>query len=146
MHALVMGSGPFDVAVCTAAVADWRPEHEAAQKMKKTGLQDVPPAIKLVPNPDILAELSALGPARPKLVVGFAAETENVVAHAIAKRQRKQCDWIVANDVSPATGIMGGQDNQIVLITPDSVEPWPKMNKTEVAKQLVARITVWFSE
>ena len=146
MQALVMGSGQFDLAICTAAVADWRPEHEAGQKMKKTGPLDVPPALKLVPNPDILAELSSSGPARPKLVVGFAAETENVVAHAIAKRQRKQCDWIVANDVSPSTGIMGGQDNQIVLITPDSVEPWPKMNKTEVAKQLVARITVWFSE
>lgn len=146
MHALVMGSGQFDVAVCTAAVADWRPEHEVGQKMKKTGPMDVPSPLKLVPNPDILAELSSAGPTRPRLVVGFAAETENVVAHAVAKRQRKQCDWIVANDVSSATGIMGGQDNQIVLITPDGVEPWPKMNKTEVAKQLVARITVWFSE
>ncbi len=146
MHALVMGSGPFDVAVCTAAVADWRPEHEAGQKIKKTGTPDVAPAIKLVANPDILAELSASGPSRPRLVVGFAAETENVIAHATAKRQRKQCDWIVANDVSPQTGIMGGQDNQVVLITADNVEQWPRMSKADVAKQLVARITVWLTE
>lgn len=143
MHALAVGCGQFDVAVCTAAVADWRPEHEAGQKIKKTG-KDVPaPAITLVPNPDILADLSAEGPSRPKLVVGFAAETENVVAHASAKRQRKGCDWIVANDVSAETGIMGGLDNQVVLITPDRVEEWPKMSKADVAKELAARITVW---
>lgn len=146
MHALVMGSGQFDVAVCTAAVADWRPEHEAGQKIKKTGASDTAPSIKLVPNPDILAELSADGPSRPRLVVGFAAETQTVVAHATAKRQRKQCDWIVANDVSPSTGIMGGQDNQVTLITADGVEPWPKMSKVEVAKQLAARITAWLCE
>ncbi|MFT8417361.1 MAG: bifunctional phosphopantothenoylcysteine decarboxylase/phosphopantothenate--cysteine ligase CoaBC [Acetobacter sp.] len=146
MHALVMGSGQFDVAVCTAAVADWRPEHEAGQKIKKTGASDAAPAIKLVPNPDILAELSAAGPSRPRLVVGFAAETENVIAHATAKRQRKHCDWIVANDVSPSTGIMGGQENQVALIRPDSVDLWPRMSKAEVAKQLAARITVWLCE
>ncbi|MCP1241340.1 bifunctional phosphopantothenoylcysteine decarboxylase/phosphopantothenate--cysteine ligase CoaBC [Acetobacter lambici] len=146
MHALAMGSGHFDVAVCTAAVADWRPEHEAGQKIKKTGAPDAAPPIKLVPNPDILAELAAPGPGRPKLVVGFAAETENVIAHATAKRQRKQCDWIVANDVSPQTGIMGGQENQVVLITADSVEAWPRMSKADVANQLAERITVWLSE
>lgn len=145
MHALVMESGQFDVAVCTAAVADWRPEHEAGQKIKKTSPSSAAPPIKLVPNPDILAELSAPRPLRPRLVVGFAAETENVIAHATSKRQRKQCDWIVANDVSPQTGIMGGLDNQVALITADGAELWPRMSKADVAKQLVARITLWLS-
>ena len=145
MHALVMGSGQFDVAVCTAAVADWRPEHEAGQKIKKTGPSSAAPPIKLVPNPDILAELSAPRPLRPRLVVGFAAETESVIAHATSKRQRKQCDWIVANDVSPQTGIMGGLDNQVALITADGAELWPRMSKADVAKRLVARITLWLS-
>lgn len=146
MLALVMGNGPFDVAICTAAVADWRPEHEAGQKIKKTGAYDAAPPITLVPNPDILAELSTKGPNRPGLVIGFAAETENVIGNATAKRQRKGCDWIVANDVSPQTGIMGGMENQVVLITPDNVEQWPRMSKADVAKKLAARITVWLSE
>lgn len=99
-----------------------------------------------MPNPDILAELSTKGPNRPRLVIGFAAETENVIGNATAKRQRKGCDWIVANDVSPQTGIMGGMENQVVLITPDNVEQWPRMSKADVAKKLAARITVWLSE
>ncbi|GAN71390.1 phosphopantothenate synthase [Acetobacter syzygii] len=146
MYALVMESGQFDVAVCTAAVADWRPAHEAGQKIKKTGEADVAPPLTLVPNPDILAELSTKSAGRPKLVIGFAAETENVIDHAKAKRERKGCDWIVANDVSPHTGVMGGQDNQVVLITSDNVEQWPRMSKADVAKQIVERITVWISE
>lgn len=146
MYALVMESGQFDVAVCTAAVADWRPAHEAGQKIKKTGGADVAPPLTLVPNPDILAELSTKSSGRPKLVIGFAAETENVIDHAKAKRERKGCDWIVANDVSPHTGVMGGQDNQVVLITSDNVEQWPRMSKADVAKQIVERITVWISE
>ncbi|MFT8469202.1 bifunctional phosphopantothenoylcysteine decarboxylase/phosphopantothenate--cysteine ligase CoaBC [Acetobacter syzygii] len=146
MYALVMESGQFDVAVCTAAVADWRPAHEAGQKIKKTGGADVAPPLILVPNPDILAELSTKSSGRPKLVIGFAAETENVIDHAKAKRERKGCDWIVANDVSPHTGVMGGQDNQVVLITSDNVEQWPRMSKADVAKQIVERITVWISE
>lgn len=146
MYALVMESGQFDVAVCTAAVADWRPAHEAGQKIKKTGEADVAPPLTLVPNPDILAELSTKSSGRPKLVIGFAAETENVIDHAKAKRERKGCDWIVANDVSPHTGVMGGQDNQVVLITSDNVEQWPRMSKADVAKQIVERITVWISE
>ncbi|MFT8781566.1 bifunctional phosphopantothenoylcysteine decarboxylase/phosphopantothenate--cysteine ligase CoaBC [Acetobacter syzygii] len=146
MYALVMESGQFDVAVCTAAVADWRPAHEAGQKIKKTGEADVAPPLTLVPNPDILAELSTKTSGRPKLVIGFAAETENVIDHAKAKRERKVCDWIVANDVSPHTGVMGGQDNQVVLITSDNVEQWPRMSKADVAKQIVERITVWISE
>ncbi|PAL23048.1 bifunctional phosphopantothenoylcysteine decarboxylase/phosphopantothenate--cysteine ligase CoaBC [Acetobacter syzygii] len=146
MYALVMESGQFDVAVCTAAVADWRPAHEAGQKIKKIGEADVAPPLTLVPNPDILAELSTKSAGRPKLVIGFAAETENVIDHAKAKRERKGCDWIVANDVSPHTGVMGGQDNQVVLITSDNVEQWPRMSKADVAKQIVERITVWISE
>lgn len=146
MYALVMESGQFDVAVCTAAVADWRPAHEAGQKIKKTGEADVARPLTLVPNPDILAELSTKSSGRPKLVIGFAAETENVIDHAKAKRERKGCDWIVANDVSPHTGVMGGLDNQVVLITSDNVEQWPRMSKADVAKQIVERITVWISE
>ena len=93
----------------------------------------------------LLAKLSAPRPLRPRLVVGFAAETESVIAHATSKRQRKQCDWIVANDVSPQTGIMGGLDNQVALITADGAELWPRMSKADVAKRLVARITLWLS-
>jgi phosphopantothenoylcysteine decarboxylase/phosphopantothenate--cysteine ligase len=100
----------------------------------------------LCPTPDILAELSAPGAGRPRLVVGFAAETENVIAHATAKRRRKQCDWIVANDVSPQSGNMGGVNNEVVLITASNVEHWPRMSKADVAKQLAARITDWLSE
>ncbi|HVP84703.1 MAG TPA: bifunctional phosphopantothenoylcysteine decarboxylase/phosphopantothenate--cysteine ligase CoaBC [Rhizomicrobium sp.] len=129
---------PIDVAVCTAAVADWRPEIAANNKIKKTEDGAVP-AVKLTPNPDILATLSK-GAKRPALVIGFAAETENVIAHAQAKRMKKGCDWIVANDVSPATGIMGGDRNQVHLITANAVESWPDLDKTEVGTRLAARI------
>ena len=91
-------------------------------------------------NPDILAEVSGLGEERPGLVVGFAAETDDVVAHATAKRQRKGCDWIVANDVSPATGIMGGSENAVVLISDAGAEAWPRMGKRAVAERLAGRI------
>jgi phosphopantothenoylcysteine decarboxylase/phosphopantothenate--cysteine ligase len=127
---------PADVAVCTAAVADWRPEAMANQKIKKDGSE---PSVKLTANPDILATLSQ-GARRPALVIGFAAETENVVEHAKAKRLRKGCDWIVANDVSPSTGIMGGEKNTVHLITASSTENWPEMNKAEVGRRLAARI------
>jgi phosphopantothenoylcysteine decarboxylase/phosphopantothenate--cysteine ligase len=127
---------PVDVAVCTAAVADWRPETLANQKIKKDGSE---PTVKLTANPDILATLSH-GARRPPLVIGFAAETENVVAYAQAKRARKGCDWIVANDVSPSTGIMGGEKNTVHLITPSTTENWPEMDKTEVGRRLTARI------
>jgi len=125
-------------AVCVAAVADWRPADEGAVKIKKTG--DAPPALRLVENPDILATLSAAGPDRPRLVVGFAAETNDVEAYAKAKLARKGCDWIVANDVSPATGIMGGSENAVTLITEDATEDWPRMSKDAVATRLAARI------
>jgi phosphopantothenoylcysteine decarboxylase/phosphopantothenate--cysteine ligase len=129
---------PVDIAVCTAAVADWRPESLANQKIKKSD-DGVLPVIRTAENPDILASLSHAS-RRPALVVGFAAETEHVVAYAQAKRVRKGCDWIVANDVSPGTGIMGGDQNRVHLITTDRVEDWPLLDKNEVARRLVARI------
>ena len=129
---------PADVAVCAAAVADWRVEGEAAQKLKKDG--GGPPALRLAENPDILATLSARNANRPRLVVGFAAETENVLAHAAAKLARKGCDWIVANDVSPAGGVMGGDHNTVHLVRADGAESWPRLDKAEVARRLADRI------
>ncbi|SBW08338.1 fused 4'-phosphopantothenoylcysteine decarboxylase; phosphopantothenoylcysteine synthetase, FMN-binding [uncultured Alphaproteobacteria bacterium] len=130
---------PADVAVCAAAVADWGVEAVAEQKLKKEP-GGAPPEIRLVPNPDILAALSAPGDARPRLVVGFAAETEKLVAHAQAKRARKGCDWIVANDVSAAAGTFGGDRNQVTLITEAGCEPWPAASKQAVAARLADRI------
>ncbi len=129
---------PADAAVCVAAVADWRTAGDARQKIKKNG--GAPPALALVENPDILASLSGRANGRPRLVVGFAAETQNVVANAQAKLARKKCDWIVANDVSPVTGIMGGDDNTVHLVTAGGVEDWPPASKSDVAARLAARI------
>ena len=129
---------PVDVAVCAAAVADWRPERAANSKIKKTD-DGKTPSVALTANPDILATI-AKSAKRPRLVVGFAAETENVVAHAQAKRARKGCDWIVANDVSPATGIMGGDRNTVHLITATGAENWPEMDKSDVGTRLAAHI------
>ena len=129
---------PADAAVMAAAVADWRVANAGAQKMKKDGSGKAP-ALEFAENPDILATLSK-GPQRPRLMVGFAAETEHVVDHATAKRARKGCDWIVANDVSPATGIMGGTENAVVLISDTGAEHWPRMAKDQVAKKLAQRI------
>ncbi len=129
---------PVDVAVCTAAVADWRPETAANSKIKKAE-GDAAPSLTLVPNPDILATLSR-GAKRPSLVIGFAAETDDVLAHAKAKLAKKSCDWIVANDVSPSTGVMGGDRNTVHLITKDGAEDWPEMDKLEVGRRLAARI------
>ncbi len=129
---------PVDIAICAAAVADWRVADAAGQKLKKDG--GGPPALHLVENPDILATLSKPGPQRPKLVVGFAAETEHVVEHAKAKRLRKGCDWILANDVSVGTQTFGGTRNSIHLVAGDSVEDWPELDKTEVADRLAERI------
>jgi len=125
--------------VCAAAVAGWRPNALANSKIKKTD-DGVAPTVQLTQNPDVLATLSH-GARRPTLVIGFAAETENVVAQAQAKRLRKGCDWIVANDVSPGTGIFGGERNRVHLITSASVEDWPTLDKREVARRLVAYIT-----
>ena len=129
---------PAEAAVMAAAVADWRVANAGAQKMKKDGTGRAP-ALEFAENPDILATLSK-GAIRPRLVVGFAAETEEVIAHATAKRLRKGCDWIVANDVSPATGIMGGTENAVTLITAAGAESWPRMAKAAVAQELAARI------
>jgi phosphopantothenoylcysteine decarboxylase/phosphopantothenate--cysteine ligase len=131
---------PADVAVCAAAVADWRAE-AAPQKLKKKN--GAPPALKLVENPDILATLSKPGNRRPRLVVGFAAETEKVVEHATAKRARKGCDWILANDVSPATGTFGGDANTIHLVDAAGVEDWPPLSKRDVAERLAQRIAAF---
>jgi phosphopantothenoylcysteine decarboxylase/phosphopantothenate--cysteine ligase len=138
MAAAVEAALPADAAVMAAAVADWRVANASAQKMKKDGSGKAP-ALEFAENPDILAGISK-GPQRPRLVVGFAAETTDVVAHATAKRARKGCDWIVANDVSPATGIMGGAENAVVLISDAGAEAWPRMGKDEVARKLAARI------
>jgi len=127
---------PADIAVCVAAVADWRPADEAGVKMKKDGAG--PPAIALVENPDILATLSA-SPRRPRLVVGFAAETHDVETYAQAKLARKGCDWIVANDVS-VEGVMGGDDNMVSIVTSQGIERWDRTAKSEVARKLAARM------
>lgn len=145
MLAACEASLPVDVAVCAAAVADWRVDVDATQKIKKEpGAQA--PDLKLVENPDILATLSRLTKNRPSLVVGFAAETEKVVEHAIAKRARKGCDWIVANDVSPETGVMGGELNTVHLITGNGQEDWPLLPKQAVAERLARRILAHFTD
>ncbi len=129
---------PVDVAVCAAAVADWRVAAAADEKIKKT--KGKVPSLKMAENPDLLATLSAAGNARPQLVIGFAAETENVVANAQAKRASKGCDWLLANDVSPETGTFGGAENKIHLISADGVEDWPRMSKQDVADRLAERV------
>jgi phosphopantothenoylcysteine decarboxylase/phosphopantothenate--cysteine ligase len=133
---------PVDIAVFAAAVADWRVATEGAQKLKKTPA-GMPP-LQLVENPDILATIAKLPDQRPPLVIGFAAETEHLIDNATAKLERKGCDWIVANDVSPATGVMGGDRNTVHLLKRNgdaiSVDSWPVMTKDEVATALVARI------
>lgn len=127
----------LDAGVFAAAVADWRMANAADQKIKKDG--NGLPVLEFAENPDILATVCA-SESRPKLVVGFAAETQNVIENATAKRKRKGCDWIVANDVSPATGIMGGSENDVTLITADGAEDWPRMGKAQVAEKLAQRI------
>ena len=129
---------PVDVAVCAAAVSDWRAADEAAQKIKKNG--GGPPELALTENPDILQTLARADNMRPGLLVGFAAETENVIAHAKAKRKKKGADWILANDVSPETGTFGGDRNVIHLIDESGVEDWPAMSKDDVARRLAERI------
>jgi len=138
MLAACQGALPADVAVLTAAVADWRPETVSAQKQKKAA-GAAPAPIHLVENPDILATLSGPGLHRPTLVIGFAAETEQVEAHAIAKLARKGCDWIVANDVT-APGVMGGAENEVIVIDRTGVERWTRGTKAEVATRLAQRI------
>jgi phosphopantothenoylcysteine decarboxylase / phosphopantothenate---cysteine ligase len=138
MAAAVEAALPADAAVMAAAVADWRVVNASVQKLKKDG-SGKPPALEFAENPDILALVSK-GARRPRLVVGFAAETTDVVAHATAKRLRKGCDWIVANDVSPATGIMGGAENAVTVISDAGAEVWPRMAKDAVARRLALKI------
>ena len=141
MLAACQALGRVDIAVCAAAVADWKAAKQATAKIKKKA-GAAPPSLELTPNPDILATLSKPGAKRPALVVGFAAETENLVANAIEKRTRKGCDWIVANDVSPATGTFGGERNTVHLITGEGVEDWPTLAKDDVALRLAGRIAL----
>ena len=142
MLAQVERALPVDIAIFAAAVADWRVANAGAQKIKKTagGM----PQLALVENPDILATISKLKQNRPQLVIGFAAETQNLIENATSKLKRKGCDWIVANDVSPASGVMGGDRNTVHVLTLDksdiAVDSWPVMTKEEVADALVAKI------
>ena len=144
MQAACEGALPADVAVLVAAVGDWRVRGVRRGKLKKQP-GAAPPSLELTENPDILTALSRPGASRPSLVVGFAAETDDVVAHATAKRLRKGCDWIVANDVTPesdvmGSGVMGGDENRIHLISDAGVEDWPRLDKREVAERLAERI------
>ena len=129
---------PVDAAIFAAAVADWRVSSASGSKIKK--VNGALPELRLAENPDILATVSQMTSGRPSLVIGFAAETDDVIANATAKRVRKGCDWIVANDVSPATGIMGGSENQVTLITEQGADTWPRMTKDDTARALAARI------
>ena len=138
MLAAVVAAGAADAAVFAAAVADWHVANAGNSKIKKDGKGL--PSLDFAENPDILATVSQMKDGRPKLVVGFAAETDDVIANATAKRLRKQCDWIVANDVSPQTGIMGGTENAVTLISDSGAESWPRMSKDAVAAQLADRI------
>jgi phosphopantothenoylcysteine decarboxylase/phosphopantothenate--cysteine ligase len=130
---------PADAAIFAAAVADWRVAVEARSKMKKDGTGTLP-VLDFAENPDILATVSQMTQGRPSLVVGFAAETDDVIAHATAKRLRKGCDWIVANDVSPGTGIMGGTENAVTVISEVGAEGWPRMSKDQVANRLAGLV------
>nr|WP_170541381.1 bifunctional phosphopantothenoylcysteine decarboxylase/phosphopantothenate--cysteine ligase CoaBC [Ruegeria arenilitoris] len=129
---------PVDAGVFAAAVADWRVDGASDRKLKKS--RDGMPALQFAENPDILKRISHLETGRPSLVVGFAAETDDVIAHATAKRARKGCDWILANDVSPMTGIMGGAENAVILISDAGAEEWPRMGKDAVAVRLAEKI------
>lgn len=129
---------PADIAVCVAAVADWKVKSVRTQKLSRC--DGPPPRYEMEENPDILAQLAQAATGRPRLVVGFAAETGDVVDRARAKRERKQCDWIVANDVSGAGDVFGGDANTVHLITPDAAETWPRLSKDEVADRLAERI------
>ena len=137
MLAATLAALPADIAICAAAVADWRAADEAPHKLKKQNQVDT--ELKLALNPDILATIAKPGPKRPTLVIGFAAETENLLDNAVAKRRSKGADWIVANDVWPGTGAMGGDHTQVHLVTEAGVEDWPPLSKDETAGRLLAR-------
>ena len=134
---------PADVAVFSAAVADWRAAAVQTKKIKKTGSM---PELRLIENPDILKTVSRQAENRPQLVIGFAAETENVIAHAVKKLESKGCDWIVANDVSPESGVFGGNKNTVHVITRSSVQSWPQMSKEKVAERLMQEAASWLAK
>src|SRR5262249_33569983 len=136
MLAATLAALPADIAICAAAVADWRAADEAPKKLKKQP-DGSGPSLKLAANPDILATIAKPGAQRPQFVIGFAAETENLIENAKGKRLRKGVDWIVANDVWPGTGAMGGDRTQVHLITAAGVEDWPPMSKDEMATRLL---------
>jgi phosphopantothenoylcysteine decarboxylase/phosphopantothenate--cysteine ligase len=138
MQAAVETALPADIFIAAAAVADWRVEHSGAQKIKKGA--GGPPSLALVENPDILASIGRKSHDRPALIVGFAAETENLIANARRKLQQKKCDLIVANSVAEGSGTFGGDSNAVHLVTETAAEPWPKMSKQEVAARLVDRL------
>jgi phosphopantothenoylcysteine decarboxylase/phosphopantothenate--cysteine ligase len=135
---------PVDVAIFAAAVADWRAERPSDSKIKKQPGQT--PTLSLTENPDILSTIAHLRGNRPRLVVGFAAETNDIIANARAKLARKGCDWVVANDVTPATGIMGGDTNTVHLVTASGVEDWPPQSKDDVARNLIERVATALAE
>jgi phosphopantothenoylcysteine decarboxylase/phosphopantothenate--cysteine ligase len=137
MLAATLAALPADIAICAAAVADWRAADESPQKLKKQNRVEA--ELKLALNPDILATISKPGAKRPRLVIGFAAETENLIENTTAKRRAKGADWIVANDVWPGTGVMGGDNTQVHLVTALGVEDWPPLSKDETASRLLAR-------
>lgn len=134
---------PAEIAVCAAAVADWRPAEPRDSKMKKRTSGE-PPPIALIENPDILKSLSQSGNRRPRLVIGFAAETNDLIANAQAKLATKGCDWIVANDVNETSGVVGGAENAVTLVTNAGIEPWPRARKSDVAARLVEKIAAHF--
>jgi len=136
---------PADIAVCAAAVCDWYVEEKSSEKLKKNGRGDVP-ALLLAETPDILATISAARTKRPKLVVGFAAETENVIDNAKIKLSTKGCDWIIANDVSMISGVLSGDENTVHLITETESEDWPTLSKWEVGERLARRIALSLSD
>jgi phosphopantothenoylcysteine decarboxylase/phosphopantothenate--cysteine ligase len=144
MLSAVMKALPVDAAIFAAAVADWRPEKQKSQKMKKE--RGSTPPIRVVENPDILATVAHSKNARPQLVIGFAAETEHIIENAKAKLARKGCDWIVANDVSAASGVMGSDVNRVHLVSRHGCESWQPQSKDAVAHALVARMAQALSE
>jgi phosphopantothenoylcysteine decarboxylase/phosphopantothenate--cysteine ligase len=144
MLSAVEAALPVDAGVFAAAVADWRVASSSESKIKKKNGKM--PVLEFAENPDILAQVSQMKMGRPALIVGFAAETDDVIANATAKRLRKGCDWIVANDVSPATGIMGGSENDVTLISKDGSEDWPRMGKQAVAERLALKIAKALSD
>ena len=138
MFEAVLHALPADIAIFAAAVADWRVAKPKAEKLKKSAIIE-PPSLKLAENPDILKTIAHKAEGRPTLVIGFAAETEDVLSQAKTKLKSKGADWIVANDVSPETGVMGGDRNTVHLVTRDGVESWAEMSKSEVAERLMLR-------